>query len=231
MKQAWLLLLCIALPLSSLAAPKFKSVPIKDSRPAGKGKPGYKIEAEYPVFPPPMPAAGNAAAKAVVTNQVEAFKKDYVKDAQGEIGWDIEVNFNLEYSNSDLVSLVYADSTYEGGAHPAHSQRALLLSPKTGKAISLAQCFRPGSPWLKTLSTYCIKSLKDGRELEATQIEDGASPKAENYRDVAPTAKGLRVYFQEYQVGPYAAGPQQVDVPYSVVKDLIAPDGPLKAFR
>jgi len=40
----------------------------------------------------------------------------------------------------------------------------------------------------------------------------------------------LGINFDAYQVGPYAAGPQYVLVPYSALKDVINPDGPVGQF-
>jgi hypothetical protein len=42
--------------------------------------------------------------------------------------------------------------------------------------------------------------------------------------------RGLGINFDSYQVGPYAAGPQFVLVPYSALKDLINPEGPIAQF-
>jgi hypothetical protein len=40
----------------------------------------------------------------------------------------------------------------------------------------------------------------------------------------------LWIIFDPYQVGPYAAGPQYVLVPYSTLKDIIKSDGPVGAL-
>lgn len=63
--------------------------------------------------------------------------------------------------------------------------------------------------------------------LDDDWIEKGAGANAENYESWTITKKGLAITFDAYQVGPYAAGPQHVVVPYSVVKDIVVPSGPL----
>jgi hypothetical protein len=47
---------------------------------------------------------------------------------------------------------------------------------------------------------------------------------------LAITKKGLWITFDPYQVAAYAAGPQTVLVPYSALKDIIKPDGPVATF-
>jgi hypothetical protein len=66
--------------------------------------------------------------------------------------------------------------------------------------------------------------------LDEEMMKTGASPRADNYRACAVTRKGLWVTFDPYQVAPYAAGPQHVLVPYSALKDILKPDGPVAAL-
>ena len=61
-------------------------------------------------------------------------------------------------------------------------------------------------------------------------IQEGAGPDAQNFRSWTISRKGLSMTFDAYQVGSYAAGPQNVLIPYSVLKDLINPDGPIGQF-
>jgi hypothetical protein len=62
------------------------------------------------------------------------------------------------------------------------------------------------------------------------QIATGAGPRADNYRAWSITKKGLWITFDPYVVAAYAAGPQYVLVPYSALKDIIRPDGPIANF-
>ena len=66
--------------------------------------------------------------------------------------------------------------------------------------------------------------------IDEDMMKTGASPQASNYQACAITKKGLWVTFDPYMVAPYAAGPQHVLVPYSALKDIIKPDGPVAAL-
>ena len=59
------------------------------------------------------------------------------------------------------------------------------------------------------------------------EIQSGAAPLAKNYQSWILTKKGLGITFDAYQVGPYAAGPQFVMVPYAALKDVVNPEGPI----
>jgi hypothetical protein len=63
--------------------------------------------------------------------------------------------------------------------------------------------------------------------LDNEQIQSGAAAEAKNYQSWTITKKGLGINFDAYQVGPYAAGRQYVLLPYSAIKELIKPDGPV----
>ena len=55
-------------------------------------------------------------------------------------------------------------------------------------------------------------------------IHDGTVPVAENFSALALVPGGVRVYFQPYQVAPWAAGAQRVFIPL----EKLAPAGPLR---
>jgi hypothetical protein len=106
---------------------------------------------------------------------------------------------------------------------------------KTGEGLKLADLFKSGSKYLPAISAYCIKDLKkqskaNGDILPDEMIETGASPNADNFSSWTISKKGLVITFNAYDVGPYAAGPQKVLIPYSVLKDLLTPEGLLAQF-
>ena len=56
-----------------------------------------------------------------------------------------------------------------------------------------------------------------------SMIHDGTEPLADNFSALALVPGGVRVYFQPYQVAPWAAGTQRVFIPL----EKLAPAGPL----
>jgi hypothetical protein len=99
--------------------------------------------------------------------------------------------------------------------------------------LKLGDLFKPGAKFLQAIADFSIADLKrQGKDIGLTdeEIQNGAAPAAKNYQSWNVTKKGLGINFDAYQVGPYAAGPQFVMVPYSNLKDLINPDGPIAQF-
>jgi hypothetical protein len=204
----------------------------------------YEISAQYPQITGSNPnfEKFNQAARALVTKEVAGFKKEMAPEPNEEprpensMGSDLNVIYKFALAQDDLVSVLFdISSYYQGAAHPNSYSEVLNYDLKNGKALKLADLFKAGAKFLPALSSHCIAELKkqskaNGDSLDDSLINSGASPSAKNYQSWTITKKGLGVTFDSYQVGPYAAGPQYVLVPYSVVKDLVNPDGPIGQF-
>ena len=95
--------------------------------------------------------------------------------------------------------------------------------------LRLGQLFLPGSNYLESIANYCIGQLSS-RNIGFDSFSTGAQPLQENYGNWNITADGLLITFDEYQVAAYAAGPQEVNVPYAEVQSIIDPHGPLAGF-
>jgi hypothetical protein len=181
----------------------------------------------------------NQAARALVSKKVAGFKKDLQNDEGLEplpdsMGSDLNVDYTVVLAQDDLVSIKFeVGSYYQGAAHPNSYSDVLNYDLKNGKQLKLADLFKPGAKFLPVIATYSIGDLKKqakDKGLLDDLIESGAAPAAKNYLSWNITKKGLGINFDPYQVGPYAAGPQYVMVPYTILKDLINPDGPIAQF-
>ena len=201
----------------------------------------FQISVEYPqVAGMPAAAGFNAAARALAAKEAADFRKgvaDYLADYRGEKpsgpGNSLDLGYYVDYADNNLVSIGFTEDTYyAGAAHPNHATVVLNYDLKAGRALRLADLFRPGSPYLKTISDYCLKELKGDSDLEGTtdMIDAGASARLENYRNWLVKRQGLEITFDPYQVGPYVAGPQYVTIPYKALAKIINPAGPLAPF-
>jgi hypothetical protein len=199
----------------------------------------YTITAKYPqvaIAKAPHLAKLNAAIKSLVAEQVNGFKKDFQapEERMATAGSSLELFYTVEMATTDLVSIDFGASTYyEGAAHPNYNSHAFNYWFATGKTLELADLFKPNTNYLSALSAYSIEALKKdlGEESEMEWIQKGAGPEAENYRNWNITRKGLKISFDPYQVTYYAQGPKEVIIPYSALKGLIDPEGPLAKLR
>jgi Protein of unknown function (DUF3298)/Deacetylase PdaC len=203
----------------------------------------YDIDARYPQITGgsnPSFEKFNQLVRASVTKRVAGFKKDMTHEEdeerrpEGSMGSDLNVSYEVELAQDDLISVAFSvGSYYQGAAHPNTFSEVVNYDLKNGKQLKLADLFKPGAKYLQALANYCIAELKKqakDKGLLDDEIQNGASPNAKNYQSWTITRKGLGINFDAYQVGPYAAGLQYVLVPYSDLKDVITPEGPVGQF-
>ncbi|MFN2532068.1 MAG: DUF3298 domain-containing protein [Pyrinomonadaceae bacterium] len=206
----------------------------------------YEIEALYPQLSGsanPNAEKLNQLVRASVTKEVSDFKKEMAAPVgEGEqppteaMGSYINVAYSIALAQDDLVSLELDVNTYyRGAAHPNSVTEVVNYDLKNGRQLKLSDLFKPARKYLQAISAYCIGDLKKQSKAKAGMLDDstiqsGAGPTPKNYQNWTVTRRGLGVNFNSYQVGPYAAGPQYVLVPFAVMKDLTNPDGPIAQF-
>jgi hypothetical protein len=203
----------------------------------------YEIDARYPQLTGgsnPNFEKFNQVVRSAATKRVAEFKKD-MTPAEGEeprpegsMGSDLNVSYEVALAQDDLISILFSvGSYYQGAAHPNTFAEVVNYDLKNGKQLKLADLFKPGAKYLQAIANYCIADLKKqakDKGLLDEEIQNGAAPNPKNYQSWTITRKGLGINFDAYQVGPYAAGPQYVLVPYSSLKDVINPEGPVGQF-
>lgn len=204
----------------------------------------YEIAAYYPQITGsgnPNSEKLNQALRALVTRKIAEFRKEMApkKDEEeprpeNSMGSDINIAYSIALAQDDLASIEFdVGSYYQGAAHPNSYSEVVNYDLKNGKQLNLSDLFKPGAKYLQAISKYCIDDLKKqakAKSLEESSINSGAAPTTKNYQSWTITKKGLGINFDSYQVGPYAAGPQFVLVPYSAIKELVNPEGPIGQF-
>lgn len=228
-------------PIEFTSTAEITAKTIKDTNKSPK----YEIDVEYPQVAGASDGRFdkfNQEARNVATKEVAEFRKQMTEWAEDQadvetsnLGSSLDIGYRISLANEDLISTQFDIGTYfQGAAHPNSHSRVLNYDLKAGKVIRLADLFKPGSKYLQVVSDYSIKDLKkqakskgDQLMLDDEWVERGAGADAQNYQSWVITKKGLGINFDNYQVAPYAAGPQYVLVPYSALKDVLKPDGPL----
>ena len=205
----------------------------------------YSVNAEYPQIDGDSRFDGfNKEARALINKDVAAFKaSETTGDAEGPSDLPaetqnstLEAGYDFHLANDNLISVAFTEGTYSrGAAHGNSLTQVLNYDVKGGKKIALADLFKDKSKYLSIIASLCQKELKErAKKPDAMVLEElidsGAGPRADNYRAWNITTKGLWITFDPYQVAAYAAGPQYILVPYSVLKDLIKPDGPIAMY-
>jgi len=177
----------------------------------------------------PRMAMFNQRLNELVTKEVDTFRQSFLQNTAPIVtnGSFVDVTYTLTSQQADTWSFKFDVHFYsDGAAHPGSYSLTLNHDLAGGRELALADLFLPNSNYLEAISSYCIAELSKQPFFEGPFAE-GAQPTPENYRNWNITPAGLLITFDEYQVAPYAAGPQQVTIPYNELQTLIDPQGPL----
>ncbi len=204
------------------------------------------VDITYPVIPGSgkQVEVANASLRAEIDGRVESFKKEANDSAKDPIDLPKDIKStiagspSIEEKNNRYVAVFMGMEWYvRGAAHPFHTIDTYIYDYKLGTLISVPDLFKQGSSYLQILSQLSKADLKaQSKERDIGYVyqedfaQDGTKPTADNFSKILPRKDGLTVYFEEYQVAAYAAGPQQVVIPYAKLKEVINPSGVLGMY-
>lgn len=216
----------ISIPLSQQVA--LISQPSKETNQT----PPFTITSQTPQLTgsdDPRVKAFNERLDDLVSKEVDMWRQSFLQNTAPTVnnGSTLDVTYALVSQMGDLWSFKFDFSFYsDGAAHPGLNSITLNYDLGRGKELTLANLFLPNSNYLEVISNYCVAELSMQPFFDSS-FSNGAGPTLENYRNWNITSNGLVITFAEYQVAPYAAGPQKVVVPYTELQTLINPQGPL----
>lgn len=218
-----------AIPLSSRLT--LNSVPFEET----SQSPVYTMRAQIPVLTGSGDArvpAFNQVLNDLVVDEVNIFRKNFLElpVTPYSTGSSFEEEYTLLWQQGETWSFKFNFNFYsDGAAHPGHYSRTLSYDLGAGRQLALSDLFLPDSDYLGAIAQYCFAELNKNPGFDPV-FQQGAAPTAENYHNWNITPGGLLITFDEYQVMPYASGPQTVTVPYDVLKAILDPQGPLGGF-
>lgn len=186
---------------------------------------GVHVAADYPLEFTDYPNA-SSVIDAFLLDQQKSFIASYTPDyALPSYANDWTMNISYEpYQYKDTVrSVVFNMSFYTGGAHPNSGYKSFNFDVAQDAELTLADLFVNGAVPYDTLSGLVQADLKTqlGDMSDASMIEAGAGNNPDNYQSWVITDEGLTFFFDPYQVAAYAAGPQQVTIPFSTLNGLL----------
>lgn len=145
---------------------------------------------------------------------VEKFK---ITNSEKEITigpYELRADYSITKPSNKAVSIIYTITDYTGGAHGNLEISVFNYNMPTGQPLDLTDIFEDLNSALKIMAKYSYKCLSEtlGDMSDEEMLRTGTAPELDNYNSIALTPKGIRIFFQPYQVAPWAAGPQQIDM-------------------
>ena len=126
----------------------------------------------------------------------------------------------------------------QGGVHPTKSMSTLNMDLLAGHRLALEDLFEPSSPYEQALAEYVIPELRSFCDTfekgflnpHYDHIADAAATGSSSYESFLVRTSGLEIVFDYYEVGPYAAGPISVVVPWDVLRPWLPKGSAVAAF-
>lgn len=169
----------------------------------------------------------DADIEAWIRHIVYTFERDcseILKEASGE-GADVRCSLNSTYRvlrpSPAALSIVFELWMDTGGVHPGLDVITLNYSLITEQRLAMVDIFEDTSRALAVMSEYSREVLAAGvgGGRVDQMIAAGTEPVPENFANMALIPGGVRVFFQPYQVAPWSAGTQTVDIPLDKLRD------------
>ncbi len=197
----------------------------------------YRISIAYPQIEGLNNASQesfNKYVSSLMNSQADTFRIDMKSwHTKSEFGSEFDITDTVVYKSGNIISVLFDGySSFAGTAHPSHFIMSVNYDLSKNKPLTLSDLFT--GKYLEIISNSSINQvIKQKKENSPDEIVDtdivkeGAAPKEENFRIFNITSDTLFISFPEYQVASYAEGEFTAAIPYSSLKTVINPSGPL----
>lgn len=134
----------------------------------------------------------------------------------------VTASFEIKTNQRGILSLTFINYAFSGGAHGLTLLRSLTYNVETGDLYHLEDLFQPNADYVERLSA-----------LVKAQIEARNIPVFEEFTQINPDQyfyigdKALVLYFQLYELTPYAYGFPFFPISVYEIQDILDEEGPL----
>lgn len=131
-------------------------------------------------------------------------------------------SYSVKYFRSFIISVVQSEYWYTGGAHGMAQLKAANINTVSGQIYTLEQIFRKNSDWLNVLNKNIASQIEGMKEADGYDFKS-----ISKYDQFYFIEEGLVIYFQPYEIGPWAIGMPKFVIPWLQIADVIRTDLPL----
>jgi uncharacterized protein YecT (DUF1311 family) len=174
----------------------------------------YEIKIEYP-------STGNQAIDREIVVWAKQQTNDWIKNANSEPPiqndgyYSLDWSFEVARNDGAVFAVIFSADSFSGGAHPNHDIATFNFEVPSGWRLYLPEIF-DGQKALSKISALAIADLVKQKLREDggsdSDERDGAGPEWGNFSRFILQPDTLEIHYPDYQVAPYAAGPQETDL-------------------
>ncbi|MCY6959188.1 DUF3298 and DUF4163 domain-containing protein [Clostridium brassicae] len=124
------------------------------------------------------------------------------------------VDYKVSYNRNDFLSLYVDYYQYTGGAHGSTTRKCYNIDLKTGKVLNLKDMFSENSNYKEIINKIVKTEIQKNPEKYFQEDFQGIADE----QCFVVEGDDLVIYFQQYEIAPYAAGILEFKIPLSKIK-------------
>lgn len=123
-------------------------------------------------------------------------------------------SYKVTYNQNGLLSIPIMFMQYTGGAHGLEVKRAYNFDLTNGKNLTLEDLFKPGTDYKGIINAEIRKQIQanPGKYFSGQNGFQGIKDDQSYFL----SGNALVIYFQEYEIAPYAAGCPEFKIPFTL---------------
>ena len=224
---------------ASFLADKFIEVPLVTDSERQETNPGnrYAYNVHFPTIAimshPDLAKEANAVVTTFVEDIIVNFTKNisepFDNTALAGLTSDLSMRFTAQLVSPTIISIRFDISEYyAGAAHPNSRIRELNYDMEEHRILATSDLFASSTDALPFLSDFTRTQLEHAPNASFDESRHellllGTEPTIENFANIALNESGLVVFFNPYQIAPYARGSQTVPIPLEALNQLLIP--------
>ncbi len=150
----------------------------------------------------------------------EMVSKEYNEQLKNVTPYAYEINYDysIDLENSRLISIHSELYEFLGGAHGLTTRYSYTIDKEKMSIVQLKDLFKENYTYKKIIDNEIRKQIKEQLEKEPGMFFNdgndfkGVSEESPYYLD----EENLIIYFQQYEIAPYAAGIIEFKIPLSL---------------
>ena len=183
-----------------------------DSKKIVRNEENIDIELDIPVVNSKNKMVNDIFKK--ISSDIDSFVGRITADAKKDLFHPIYViksSFEVPYNNNDLLSLVISNYEFLGGAHGMSTLIPYNYDIKTGGRLILKDLFVDGFDYKTVCDEFIRGEIEKNKDL---YFDHGNYFKGvKENQDFYISKDGVTIFFQLYDIAPYAAGLRYFEVP------------------
>ncbi|MGE5422614.1 MAG: DUF3298 and DUF4163 domain-containing protein [Ignavibacteriales bacterium] len=130
--------------------------------------------------------------------------------------FDLVSDYKVSYNKNDLLSVTATIYQYTGGAHGTTEQVSYNVDLQTGQLLTLKDLFKTNTNYINPINQEIEKQIAAKPEEFFTEDNMGFKT-IQAKQPFYLTDGGIVVYFQLYEIAPYAAGIKEFKIPVALI--------------